>query len=785
MTITIDLGPEEESKLLERAAQSGQDVTAYVACVVMFFFIAGGTLALATGFGAAGSAAAASAESVTDDASSNSQEASPAPVNVAGPAAPPAQKPATVPDPDDPQLAGRYTGRVLDPDGKPLSGARLFIAPDNPAVNEAGPVRAMSDAGGRFEFDAPDMTYTELDGLPARRQGLLIAAFNGYAPDWFVTWGQNRGSFRSHWDPVKGADLTLQLARDDVPIHGLFLDPEGQPVAGARVRLLGLKVPWKHDLDAHLKKYSLSKDNKMGMFDYERSLSRPAVLPGIQLETITGADGRFRISGLGRDRLADLIVTAPNVVDTDLTVMTRDAPDVVLDRDSDGNPTRATLGAGFTLKLKRGRTITGLVRDRASHEPIPGTRIGYRGGRSNGKYLGDTPWTTDANGRFTITGVDPSRPPPTVTAIPQPGRPYLMPLTRVDANWEAVIECTRGIVFRLKVIDEEGRPVEAEVTYTDVQPNPHFTPGLGDGDNGGWPYSRAARTADGTYEGFVLPGPGAVLVKTPRHSEYRPAHVDPKAFFAPGKTNWTAQERISAYGTHDTLQVSAGWLDLHDYAAIVLVNPPVNSGPLELTASVARDKPRRVSIIDPDGKPVVGVQTDGLTFHPWDAEPRLRAASFLLTKLHPDRFRRITFVKEDRKLVGFLLAKGDGDAPYTVRMQPWATVTGRLVTANGQALSADGIAGVWGGKPAVLSSGGTSLVTNSDPEAGEYPEVTTDADGRFRLEKLVPGQRYSAQVYRGFGLFAGMAFENLVLHPGEVRDLGDIRTKPPVNVRGK
>jgi hypothetical protein len=30
MTITLELAPEEESKLLERAAQSGQDVTAYV-----------------------------------------------------------------------------------------------------------------------------------------------------------------------------------------------------------------------------------------------------------------------------------------------------------------------------------------------------------------------------------------------------------------------------------------------------------------------------------------------------------------------------------------------------------------------------------------------------------------------------------------------------------------------------------------------------------------------------------------------------------------------------------
>ena len=33
-------------------------------------------------------------------------------------------------------------------------------------------------------------------------------------------------------------------------------------------------------------------------------------------------------------------------------------------------------------------------------------------------------------------------------------------------------------------------------------------------------------------------------------------------------------------------------------------------------------------------------------------------------------------------------------------------------------------------------------------------------------------------------MFAGMAFENLVLKPGEVKDLGDIRSKPPVDVRG-
>jgi hypothetical protein len=53
------------------------------------------------------------------------------------------------------------------------------------------------------------------------------------------------------------------------------------------------------------------------------------------------------------------------------------------------------------------------------------------------------------------------------------------------------------------------------------------------------------------------------------------------------------------------------------------------------------------------------------------------------------------------------------------------------------------------------------------------------------FEQLVPGLRYTCDMSRGGGLYAGMAFENLVLKPGETRDLGDIRSKKPVDIRGK
>ncbi|HEY2252083.1 MAG TPA: carboxypeptidase-like regulatory domain-containing protein, partial [Planctomycetaceae bacterium] len=93
-------------------------------------------------------------------------------------------------DPDDPRLAGHFSGHVTGPDGKPLPGARIFVTPAESLVPGSGPIRAETDAEGRFEFDAPDMTFTELDSLPGRREGLLIATAEGHAPDWVVTWGQ-------------------------------------------------------------------------------------------------------------------------------------------------------------------------------------------------------------------------------------------------------------------------------------------------------------------------------------------------------------------------------------------------------------------------------------------------------------------------------------------------------------------------------------------------------------------------------------------------------------------
>jgi hypothetical protein len=65
-----------------------------------------------------------------------------------------------------------------------------------------------------------------------------------------------------------------------------------------------------------------------------------------------------------------------------------------------------------------------------------------------------------------------------------------------------------------------------------------------------------------------------------------------------------------------------------------------------------------------------------------------------------------------------------------------------------------------------------------DPEIGAFPIVEVDADGRFRIDRLAPGLRYDAEA-AGRGAGVATAFEDLILAPGEVGDIGDVRLGGP------
>ena len=724
-----------------------------------------------------------------------------------GPADPPSPPPAiaaTVPpaieaddpapvDPDDPAQADRFAGKVVDVDGRPLAGARVYLVPRSPRwtlgsiLPEAGVVRAVTGADGRFRFSAKDMTVTSLDGLPARRSGILIAEADGHGPDWAPTWGQHLPTDDlSRREAEKAAEWTLTLPRD-VPIRGRLLGPEGRPVAGATVKLLGLSQPTVKDLDGELAKAKAKERPPLGLFDRNEEflvLGQARVLPGVEGEVVTDADGRFRLAGLGRDRLAWLSIRGAGVVETWGWAITREMPDI---RTPDGQGSDNVIhGADFTLALKPGRAVSGVVRDMATGRPLPDAWVGPDEEGILQTATGRSSLASDAQGRFTIEGAspDPKEVFP-IYAVPKPGRPHFAGKARFDEAGMAVIDCPAGIPFRLALRDEAGRPVEAEVTYSAIHPNETFSRLFWSRNYGSSTLSRAARQADGSYRGVALPGPGAVMARRPSGVPFRPAFVDPKAFFAPGKADWTAQEKISTYGNPDTLSILYGAgpsvAMQEDYAAIILVNPPDGSKPLELSATVAPPRPRMVTLVDPDGRPVVGATSQGMTFYWSDQEPKLRAATFPLTNLHPDRSRRITFFDEGRKLIGFLMARGDGDAPYVVKLEPWAAVTGRFVDERGGPVVFDGPGPGRSWPVDIGSAVGSLSVAIDDSKVGDFPATRVGVDGRFRVERLVPGQAYTADYSMGGA--HGRLLDRATFAPGEVRDLGDIRA--PIKAEGK
>ncbi len=67
-----------------------------------------------------------------------------------------------------------------------------------------------------------------------------------------------------------------------------------------------------------------------------------------------------------------------------------------------------------------------------------------------------------------------------------------------------------------------------------------------------------------------------------------------------------------------------------------------------------------------------------------------------------------------------------------------------------------------------------------DPDRGFVPtngRIELDRDGRFRIERLVPGLVYKSHAENGNQLY-GPIFKGVKVGPGEVKDLGDLKITP-------
>ena len=175
-----------------------------------------------------------------------------------------------------------------------------------------------------------------------------------------------------------------------------------------------------------------------------------------------------------------------------------------------------------------------------------------------------------------------------------------------------------------------------------------------------------------------------MLVK--RRKMDRPAAVDPKAFFEPGRSDWTLEEQRYAYGDAWRIALPDGagdashTIDQLDLAAAVFTRANASDGVLELTATVHADPPVKVTLVDEEGKLVGGasVKRQLKRYNGKDLPETISVYG-----LHPQRAEFLVFTHEQRGLIGTLSTKWTSQ-PVRLVMKPAARLIGRITDAEGK-----------------------------------------------------------------------------------------------------
>jgi protocatechuate 3,4-dioxygenase beta subunit len=619
------------------------------------------------------------------------------------------------------------TGRVLGPDGEPFERARLYLWTNTwqPKVDRL--VRATTAVDGRFRFTVARAYLAKV--------AQIVAVAKDHGPDWAVA-----------AEIARGGEVTLRLVKDDVPIDGRILDLEGQPIAGATVRVVRVE---QGDLRRFL------EDKKRYPFPEMKTMAAAAL---DHPDTVTtGKDGRFHFTGFGRDRALLVQVKGPNIETTTFHVLTHTEPLPGMARDNHG-----TYAARFDLLALPSKPIVGTVREKGTGKPLAGITVGS-------VMYGHNLTKTDAQGHYRIEGAGKHKayavaaggsPYFNATRMEIPDTPGVEPLT-VDFDLE------RGVAVKGHLTDKvTGKPVRGRVGWIALPDNVNLKNFTGSPGPQIIVADEGQTKADGSFTVVAIPGAGLLTVTADDENRY------PAARAVGVKT----ASGIILQGYHALIRVDPAENDLKSQVCDIVLEPGRSLAGL---------------VTDSDGRPLTGAYTAGLApvtqlFR--GVGEKMATASFTVGGLQPGQQRALFFIHPEKKLAKVAKIHGDERAPLTIRLEPLGTLTGRVLDAGGRP---------WAGlKVAVrydigeLETARLAAKDYDDLPWGllyDYPawhkvinrEGKTDADGRFRIEGMVPGLKYDLAASTGDGEGAPSVYSQgrLSVESGKTTDLGELKSK--------
>lgn len=443
-------------------------------------------------------------------------------------------------------------GQLVNPEGQAQAGVKIYASGFE--INKdwtSDPIElATTDAQGRF-FASLKLMY------PEAIEGVILSATH-----------EPYGLAGVRLNAVeKLSEITLRLIPPGTPIQGRVVDAVGKSVSGVSVRISSLTK-----LSRPLSPVPTSPTTP-DFVDANVKLIAP----------VKGdADGRFNITGVGQDRVATLEIEGQGIARIEVQVATTAEA-----------KSGKILGPVFEYQAKQGRLVQGRVIDAETKAPLKDVQITIPS--ATGLVF------TDAHGKFEFSGA-PILDKYGVIALPAKNQPYLIGSQSVasTANAEPLtveMQLHQGILFTGRVVDDEtGLPVQTQIGYFPLYPNPNLKADMGYGAAGGGGATSEAYTLWGdSFSIVVLPGPGALGIRALADNRYENVRVNPFDFFKKGeygsdkaqqssRSNLLWKQEVGPHAMSTLLQ--------DQYNAIILLNPQAGQGSIE---RVIRLKPRRLT----------------------------------------------------------------------------------------------------------------------------------------------------------------------------------------------
>jgi hypothetical protein len=224
---------------------------------------------------------------------------------------------------------------------------------------------------------------------------------------------------------------------------------------------------------------------------------------------------------------------------------------------------------------------------------------------------------------------------------------------------------------------------------------------------------------------------------------------------------------------------------IHIHNAVLHIEPS-EKDPKSLVQDIALQpaRPLSVGVAGPDGRPLTGAYVAGLhAIWGLRGAQNLQSASTRVHGLAPREPRVLIFLHPEKQLGRVQTIHPDDKEPFTIRLEATGALTGRALDAGGRPWAGLKVkAGYHVEELRQALTEGKDFMPLPEELLYEVPEwdrvinreTTTDKDGKFRIDGLIPGLKYDLTLNDGTAQGV-IRREKLSVESGKDKELGDLK----------